>query len=461
MGADIAVVGKLHQAGPVKAQLLQYTNRGNIVLGGDCSDAMQAKFAARVIEHGGSGLGGQALAASYGQEGVAKVHILQELALHKAGHAHGHAVGFAFGQVHTESVGFVTGIDPIAHVLQRLLFSLDTAVGNIGLEVGIGQHVPVKCSIAVDKAAQSQMLGFRDEGFVRYGIIHERIIEDCGSLITVRELNKMPNPQASESPYVLRELSAGICWLTLNRPKQRNPLSSSMIAAIKQHIDAAAEDPQVRVIVLAGSGPVFSAGHDLAEMGGPIPDGYASRDELLRAILSRCKEMMLAIMHSPKAVIASVQGTATAAGCQLVSACDLAIAADDAHFCTPGVNIGSFCTTPLVGIGRNMHRKHAMELALTGDMFTAEDAVRMGLINRAVASSELRTEVEQLAQKIASKSAQGIRDGKKAFYQQIDMPVESAFDYASEEMIKAFSGADAKEGIAAFFEKRAPQWGDA
>jgi enoyl-CoA hydratase/carnithine racemase len=234
-----------------------------------------------------------------------------------------------------------------------------------------------------------------------------------------------------------------------------------MIAAIKQGIDAASDDPQVRVIVLAGSGPVFSAGHDLREMSGPLPEGAAGRKQHLRDILERCSEMMLTIMHCPRAVIACVQGTATAAGCQLVSACDLAIASEEVHFCTPGVNIGSFCTTPLVGIGRNMHRKHAMEMALTGDMVSAEDAVRMGLINRSVAASDLHSEVEKLAQQIASKSAQGIRCGKQAFYQQIDMPVESAFDYATEEMIKAMTCADSDEGIQAFFEKREPQWGDA
>jgi len=276
------------------------------------------------------------------------------------------------------------------------------------------------------------------------------------------EKSNMPNLATSNDPsYVLSEISEGVCWLTLNRPKQRNPLSSSMIAAIKQEVDAAGENPQVRVIVLAGSGPVFSAGHDLAEMTGPTPEAYASRDAHLRAILKGCSEMMLSIMRCPTAVIACVQGTATAAGCQLVSACDLAIASEDAHFCTPGVNIGSFCTTPLVGIGRNIHRKHAMELALTGDMFSAEDAVRMGLINRAVAASQLHAEVEQLARRIASKSAQGIRSGKQAFYRQIDMPVEQAFDYASEEMVKALTGVDSDEGIKAFFEKRPPQWGEA
>ena len=270
----------------------------------------------------------------------------------------------------------------------------------------------------------------------------------------------MTKTQATENPFILREMSGGVCWLTLNRSQQRNPLSSGMITAIKQEIDAACDDPQVRVIVLTGAGPVFSAGHDLREMSGPLVEGANSREEHLRAVLKSCGEMMLAIMHCPRAIIACVQGTATAAGCQLVSACDLAIAGEDVHFCTPGVNIGSFCTTPLVGIGRNIHRKHAMELALTGDMVSAEDAVRMGLINRTVASGELHAEVEKLAQQIAAKSVQGIRSGKQAFYQQIDMPVEDAFDYATEEMIKAFQCSDSQEGIDAFFEKREPQWGE-
>jgi len=263
-----------------------------------------------------------------------------------------------------------------------------------------------------------------------------------------------------DQAYILRELSGNVCWLTLNRPGQRNPLSSGMIKALKNEIDSAGQNPEVRVIVLASSGPVFSAGHDLREMTSSLPEGATSREEHMRCILNLCSEMMLGIMHSPKAIIACVQGTATAAGCQLVSACDLAIASDDAHFCTPGVSIGSFCTTPLVGIGRNIHRKHAMELALTGDMIPAQDAVRMGLINRAVPASQLRDEVEALAQRIASKSAQGIRIGKEAFYRQIDKPVEEAFEYAREEMIKALLIPDAGEGIKAFLEKREPAWGD-
>jgi enoyl-CoA hydratase/carnithine racemase len=163
----------------------------------------------------------------------------------------------------------------------------------------------------------------------------------------------------------------------------------------------------------------------------------------------------------PKAVIASVGATATAAGCQLVSACDLAVASDQAKFCTPGVNIGGFCTTPLVGIGRNMHRKHAMELALTGDMFSAEDAYRFGLVNRVVPAERLGETTRELAEKLASKSAAGIRAGKEAFYRQIEMPLEDAFRYANEEMLKAMTSRDSLEGISAFFEKRPPRWGDA
>ena len=265
----------------------------------------------------------------------------------------------------------------------------------------------------------------------------------------------------TEDDFVLEKMSGNVLWLTLNRPKQRNPLSSGMINAISRSVALANDNPAVRVIVLEGAGPVFSAGHNLKEMSAAPQGGSLSYEDHLREVLTRCAQMMLGIMHSPKAIIAAVQGTATAAGCQLVSACDLAIAADHAQFCTPGVNIGTFCTTPLVGIGRNMHRKHAMELALTGDMISADDAVRFGLLNRVVPAELLKQEVEALAQKIASKSAQGIRAGKMAYYEQIEMPIRQAFDYAIEEMIKATMSADAKEGTSAFLEKRAPHWSDA
>jgi enoyl-CoA hydratase/carnithine racemase len=261
--------------------------------------------------------------------------------------------------------------------------------------------------------------------------------------------------------YLLEAMSGSVLWLTLNRAEQRNPLSSGMIAAIRSAIDRANRNPEVRAIVLTGAGPVFSAGHDLREMGLGSGETTEHRESRIRQILLDCSQMMLAIVHSPKAVIAAVQGTATAAGCQLVSACDLAIAAEPARFCTPGVNIGLFCTTPLVGIGRNIHRKHAMEMALTGDLFTSEDALRFGLVNRVVPADELRGATEELAQKIASRSAQGIRSGKAAFYRQIDMPIEDAFRFANEAMLCGMTSPDAEEGTAAFFERRTPNWREA
>lgn len=266
---------------------------------------------------------------------------------------------------------------------------------------------------------------------------------------------------AIAAPYLLEELRGHVLWLTLNRPEQRNPLSSQMIASLSAAIASANDNPQVRVVVLAGSGPVFSAGHDLREMGRQGDESEAAHAARVRQVLDDCARMMLGIVHSPKAVIACVQGTATAAGCQLVSACDLALASDEAHFCTPGVNIGTFCTTPLVGIGRNIHRKHAMELALTGAMFSAGEAVRFGLVNRAVPADNLYASVEELVAKIASRSAQGIRAGKEAFYRQIDMPIEQAFSYANEAMLQGLLCGDATEGTSAFLEKRKPVWGDA
>lgn len=204
---------------------------------------------------------------------------------------------------------------------------------------------------------------------------------------------------------------------------------------------------------------MFSSGHDLREL---QPKEAESPDEFqvrVRGILESCAALMQGIVAAPKPVIASVQGTATAAGCQLVSACDLAIAASDAQFCTPGVNVGAFCTTPLVGIGRNLTRKHAMEMALTGDMFSAEEAIKFGLINRHVPAESLRAETSALAQKIASRSAESIRGGKAAFYRQVEMPLADAFEYANQVMLEGVTGsADAEEGRRAFIEKRAPVW---
>ncbi len=265
---------------------------------------------------------------------------------------------------------------------------------------------------------------------------------------------------AETEPYLFKEMRGSVCWITLNRPRQRNPLSLQMIQALQSALDDAALDRDVRAVVIASSGPVFSAGHDLKQMS-QLQEGSKTLEAQIELVLEKCATMMLSIMHNPKAVIACVQGTATAAGCQLVSACDLAIAAETANFCTPGVNLGSFCTTPLVGIGRNMHRKHAMEMALTGDMFSADDAVRMGLLNRAVAADQLEAAVTELADSIASKSARGIKAGKEAFYRQLELPIEEAFKYASCEMARAFLNEEAQEGTRAFLEKRTPSWGDA
>ena len=251
-----------------------------------------------------------------------------------------------------------------------------------------------------------------------------------------------------------------VLFVTLNRPERRNPLSSDMIAALSTAIEAGNEDPETRVIVIKAAGPAFSAGHDLRET--RRRDGEDQTDWQVRIdqLLQDCAAMMTSILHAPKPIIASVQGVASAAGCQLVSACDLAIASEDATFCTPGVNIGAFCTTPLVGIGRNLSRKHALEMALTGDQFDAATAERFGLINRSVPASKLVQATEELANKIASRSAESIARGKSAFYQQLEMPLDKAFELANQVMRDNLtSEGDAKEGIGAFLEKRDPEWG--
>ena len=250
-----------------------------------------------------------------------------------------------------------------------------------------------------------------------------------------------------------------VLFVTLNRPERRNPLSSDMIAALSATIEAGNEDPETKVIVIKAAGPAFSAGHDLRET--RRRDGEDQTDWQMRIdqLLQDCAAMMTSILHAPKPIIASVQGVASAAGCQLVSACDLAIASEDATFCTPGVNIGAFCTTPLVGIGRNLSRKHALEMALTGDQFDAATAERFGLINRSVPASELEQATQELAGKIASRSAESIARGKSAFYRQVEMPLDKAFELANQVMRDNFtSDGDAQEGIGAFLEKRDPEW---
>ena len=251
----------------------------------------------------------------------------------------------------------------------------------------------------------------------------------------------------------------GVLWLTLNNADQRNPLSSAMLAEITSSLETAYDDDDIRCIVIAAHGPVFSAGHDLTEMARRSEETSEAWKRRVMDVLEACAAMMQRIVHGPKAVIACVQGTATAAGCQLVSACDMAIASSDARFCTPGVNLGAFCTTPLVGIGRNLSRKHALEMALTGEFFDAADAERFGLINRHVPAEQVLEETQRLAERIASRSPQSIRDGKTAFYTQIEMPLNDAFEHANQVMVEAMTSDESRQGVKAFFEKRTPNWG--
>lgn len=253
-----------------------------------------------------------------------------------------------------------------------------------------------------------------------------------------------------------REMSGSVLWLTLARPDRGNALSHATMSALKDALKAAEADENVRVIVIAAEGRIFSAGHDIFEM--EPGRGEAAAREAQREVLLVCRDLMLTIMRLDKPVIACVQGIATAGGAQLVSACDLAVAGESATFCTPGVNFGGFCTTPLVGIGRNIHRKHAMEMALTGDMFSANDALRFGLVNRVVPDADLAAATEALAQNIARRGSEGIRHGKAAFYAQAEMPIDDAYVLAIDKMIDACACDDAREGLAALQRKEKPFW---
>jgi enoyl-CoA hydratase/carnithine racemase len=249
----------------------------------------------------------------------------------------------------------------------------------------------------------------------------------------------------------------GILRLTLNRPRARNALSSALMRTLLEALEHSTADASVRAIVLAANGPVFSAGHDLREMS----EARADRDhgkEAFAALFTQCSALMMAIVRHPRPVIAEVQGLATAAGCQLVASCDLAVAADSARFATPGVDIGLFCSTPMVALSRNVPRKQAMHMLLTGDAVTAGEAVKIGLINRAVPASELTAETMALAEKIASKPFATIRTGKRAFYEQLEMPLDGAYHYAAQVMTENMLHAEANEGICAFLEKRQPNW---
>ena len=251
---------------------------------------------------------------------------------------------------------------------------------------------------------------------------------------------------------LLRDDRNGIARLTLNRPAQRNALSLDVMAALHKELNAVAVDPGVHVVVIAGAGPGFCSGHDLKEIrANPGRQHYEN-------LLERCSALMGAIVALPKPVIARVHGIATAAGCQLVATCDLAVAADSARFATPGVNIGLFCSTPMVALSRNVAPKHAMEMLLTGDTIDAAGAERIGLVNAVVPEAGLDDAVEALARKIAAKSPLTLRLGKEAFSRQREMPLQDAYAYASRVMAENMLARDAEEGIDTFLGKREPVW---
>jgi enoyl-CoA hydratase/carnithine racemase len=268
-----------------------------------------------------------------------------------------------------------------------------------------------------------------------------------------------PAPQATSSPIVLRQNSGGIALITLNRPALRNTLSESMMAALGEAFAAIAQDSQMRAVVIAADGPAFCAGHDVKELIAHRHDPDRGR-AYYHQVMETCSALMQAIARLPQPVIAAVQGIATAAGCQLVASCDLAVASAWAGFCTPGVDIGLFCSTPMVALTRNVARKHAMEMLLTGDTITAEHALRIGLVNRVVPPGTERDEAITLAHRIAAKSATAVRFGKEAFYRQIDMELSDAYRLASQVMVENMLRYDATEGIAAFLDKREPDWKD-
>lgn len=256
---------------------------------------------------------------------------------------------------------------------------------------------------------------------------------------------------------LLRHDADGVATLTLNRPNRRNALSEGLITALTAALDAIATDRSVRAVIIAANGPVFSSGHDLKEMTARRTDADRGR-AYYTDILGRCAGMMMRIVNLPQPVIAAVEGVATAAGCQLVASCDLAVAGAKAQFSTPGVHIGLFCSTPMVALSRNVSRKHAMEMLLLGEMVDAGNAARMGLINRAVAAGDAFAEAGRMAAIIASKAPSVLKIGKRAFYDQLERPLADAYVESSRVMVENMLARDAEEGIAAFIEKRAPVW---
>lgn len=263
---------------------------------------------------------------------------------------------------------------------------------------------------------------------------------------------------AGNESVLLRDDANAVAVLTLNRPKARNCLSEALLDALQAALDDIAAS-RIKAVVIAANGPVFSSGHDIREMTArrSDPDGGKA---YFRHIFAKCSRLMQSVVTCPKPVIAAVTGTATAAGAQLVASCDLAVAGSDSKFCTPGVHIGLFCSTPMVAVSRNMGRKRAMEMLLLGEMIEAEDAAQYGLVNRVVAPDKVRGEAMAMAEKIAAKSSKTIAIGKEIFHRQVEAPLGEAYDAAAEAMAGNMMIADAEEGLEAFLEKRDPKWSD-
>ncbi len=265
-----------------------------------------------------------------------------------------------------------------------------------------------------------------------------------------------PGTEASAKP-VLREEHGAVVLLTLNRPDARNCLSEDLIAALHAEIQSIGQSEAARAIVITGAGSAFSSGHDLKELTAHRNDPDRGKAYFAK-IMNACSAMMQSIVLCPKPVIAAVNGIATAAGCQLVASCDLAVASSTARFATPGVNIGLFCSTPMVALSRNLSRKAAMEMLLLGDMVDAPRALQLGLVNQVVEEDETVNAAMAFARQIATKPKATLRIGKEAFYRQIEMPLDEAYAYASAVMVDNMLDAEAKEGIGAFLEKRPPVW---
>jgi enoyl-CoA hydratase/carnithine racemase len=267
------------------------------------------------------------------------------------------------------------------------------------------------------------------------------------------------NNEANTDDSILLEelIGNGVYRLTLNDAKKRNALSEEMMAKLKSLLTDATDNKSIRVIIIAGNGPAFCSGHDLKQM----TAGRDNDDQGLtyfKKVFASCSELMQMIVEHPKPIIAEVSGVAAAAGCQLVACCDLAVAGKSARFITPGVNIGLFCSTPMIALSRNVSNKAAMEMLLTGEMVSADKAEHIGLINRVTDDADLEQETTALAELIASKSSLTLKIGKEAFYKQKDMPLSEAYDFASKVMVDNMLEHDAKEGIGSFLEKRKPKW---